>query len=156
MSLILFNCWCPSAGSLKPQSETYFEQSTPPREDRHLNGGYWVQHSLIHNLTGLPNRAHSCSRFDRRSHLASRRCGQLEALYCQDEKADVGPVDRVACRHTATNGVVTHSSGLSDLHFNYTSLIIKLNHHNVVTLTLTYVYVCSHNRTICSDSSVIV
>lgn len=74
----------------------------PPAEDRHLNGSYWVPHSVIHNLTGLPNRAHSCSHFDKRSHLTSRRCRQLVALYCQDEKADVGPVDGV--RHTAASG----------------------------------------------------
>lgn len=76
----------------------------PPPEDRHLNGSYWVPHSVIHNLTGLPNRAHSCSHFDKRSHLTSRRCRQLVALYCQDEKADVGPVARV--RHTAATGEV--------------------------------------------------
>lgn len=76
----------------------------PPPEDRHLNGSYWVPHSVIHNLTGLPNRAHSCSYFDKRSHLTSRRCRQLVALYCQDEKADVGPVARV--RHTAATGEV--------------------------------------------------
>ena len=81
-------------------------QFFPPTEDRHLNGGYWVQHLVIHNLTGLPNRAHSCSHFDKRSHLTGRRCGQLAALYCQDEKADVGPVARVGCRHTADTSVV--------------------------------------------------
>lgn len=90
---------CSFLGSHKPPSETCFEQSQRgslpgPRspEDRHLNGSYWVQHLVIHNLTGLPNRAHSCSHFDKRSHLTSRLSGQLVALYCQDEKADVGPV----------------------------------------------------------------
>lgn len=87
---------------VSPSAATNHRQKHPGRgslpvflpDDRHLNGSYWVQHSVTHNLTGLSHRAHSCSDFDKRSHLTSRRCGQLVALYCQDEKVDVGICDR--------------------------------------------------------------
>lgn len=94
---LLSSRW-PSNGSKAPQSETcrnaveewyyfiIFARSP-------LGGSYRVQPSVIHRLTGLPNRTHSCSHFDKRSHLPSCRREQLVALYCQDERLprDLGP-----------------------------------------------------------------
>lgn len=88
---------CPALAAENHRVKLWTKQVffSPPTADRHLNSSYWVQHLVIHNLTGLPNRGHSCSCFDKRSHLTSRRCEQLVALYCQDEKAEAGPVSRV-------------------------------------------------------------